>query len=266
MKEKLRLDTAICNMGLLESRERARAAIMSGEVYVDGVKACKAGQPVSPDAKIEVRTQKLKYVGRGGLKLEKALKVFNIIPEGLEAIDVGASTGGFTDCLLQNGAAHVHAVDVGYGDLAWSIRTNPKVTVMERTNIRYVTPEQIGRLFDLAVIDVSFISLKIVLPAVKNLLKDNGIIVCLIKPQFEAGREKVGKKGIIRDPSVHEEVLNRFLENISSMELYLKGLDFSPITGTGGNIEFLGYLSKKAPGIDADTAEIVASAHSEHDN
>lgn len=264
MKEKKRLDNALCELGHFESRERAKAAIMSGDVYVNNQKACKAGLFVNDDDVIEVRGTKLRYVGRGGLKLEKALKVFNISPEGMQAIDVGASTGGFTDCLLQNGAAHVHAVDVGYGDLAWSIRNDERVTVMERTNIRYVLPEDIGVQFDIAVIDVSFISLRIVLPAVKALMKPNGKIICLVKPQFEAGREMIGKNGIIKDPAVHLDVLEDFLYEIYKIGLYVKGMDYSPITGSKGNIEFLAYLSLEPGSVEIDPKKIVEAAHMGH--
>lgn len=264
MKEKKRLDNVLCELGHFESRERAKAAIMSGDVYVNNQKAYKAGFAVCDDDVIEVRAPKLKYVGRGGLKLEKALNVFNISPKGMEAIDVGASTGGFTDCLLQNGAAHVHAVDVGYGDLAWSIRNDERVTVMERTNIRYVSPEDIGVSFDIAVIDVSFISLRIVLPAVKALMKPNGKIICLVKPQFEAGREMIGKNGIIKDPKVHLFVLEKFSDEVHNMGLYIKGMDYSPITGSKGNIEFLAYLSLEPDSVDIDPQKIVEAAHEEH--
>ena len=211
MKNKKRLDVLLYERGLAESRSRAQAIIMSGEVFVDGQKADKPGQEFEDTAPIEVRGSVCPYVSRGGLKLEKALRDFGIRPEGYVCSDSGASTGGFTDCLLQQGAKKVFAIDVGYGQLAWKIREDPRVAVMERTNIRYVTPEDLGELLDLSVVDVSFISLRIVLPVIKNLLKDDGQVVCLIKPQFEAGKEKVGKKGVVRDTAVHEQVLRDFL-------------------------------------------------------
>ena len=211
MKNKERLDVLLVARGLAETRSKAQAIIMSGEVYVDGQKVDKAGADIPLEAEIEVRGSACPYVSRGGLKLEKALRDFGVKPEGYVCSDSGASTGGFTDCLLQQGAAKVFAIDVGYGQLAWKIRSDPRVVVMERTNIRYVTPEQLGEPLDLSVVDVSFISLKIVLPAIRKLLKPTGQVLCLIKPQFEAGKEKVGKKGVVRDPAVHEEVLADFV-------------------------------------------------------
>ena len=211
MKHKERLDVVLVERGLCDSRSKAQALIMSGEVYVNGQKSDKAGTPVEDEAVVELRGNPCPYVSRGGLKLEKALRDFGVDPTGFVCSDSGASTGGFTDCLLQKGAKKVFAIDVGYGQLAWSIRQDPRVVCMERTNIRYVTPEQLGEPLDLSVVDVSFISLRIVLPAIRALLKPTGQILCLIKPQFEAGREKVGKKGVVRDPAVHEEVLQNFL-------------------------------------------------------
>ena len=262
MKHKERLDVLLVEKGLCESRSRAQAVIMSGEVYVNGQKSDKPGTPTDAEAEIEVRGNACPYVSRGGLKLEKALRDFGVSPAGLTCLDSGASTGGFTDCLLQNGAKKVFAIDVGYGQLAWSIRTDPRVVCMERTNIRYVTPEQLGEPVQLAVIDVSFISLRIVLPAVKALLAENGQIVCLIKPQFEAGKENVGKKGVVRDPTVHKAVLDGFLDLAAQMGMTVRNLTFSPVKGPEGNIEFLGHLSVlPQDAITPDTAALVAAAH-----
>lgn len=262
MKDKKRLDVLLTERGLAESRAKAQAVIMSGEVFVDGQKADKAGQEYPQGAQIEVRGNPCPYVSRGGWKLEKALRDFNIDPTGCVCSDSGASTGGFSDCLLQQGAAKVFAIDVGYGQLAWKIREDPRVVVMERTNIRYVTPEDLGQPLDLSVIDVSFISLKIVLPAVKKLLKPTGQVVCLIKPQFEAGREKVGKKGVVRDPAVHEEVLRDFLVLAEELEFTVCDVTFSPVRGPEGNIEFLGHLSlAPAQSRQIDPAGIVKAAH-----
>ena len=240
--KKVRLDQLVFDQGLSESRERAKAIIMSGVVYVNGQRADKPGAQVAPDVNIEVRGNTLPYVSRGGFKLEKALKVFPIDPTGLTCIDCGASTGGFTDVLLKNGAAKVYAVDVGYGQLAWSLRNDARVISMERTNVRYITAEQIPEPLDLAVMDLSFISVKLILPAVCPLLKDDAEVVCLIKPQFEAGREKVGKKGVVRDPDVHLEVLENFLTHAKDSGFTVLDITFSPIRGPEGNIEYLGYL------------------------
>lgn len=262
MKHKERLDVLLVEKGLCESRSRAQAVIMSGEVYVNGQKSDKPGTPTDVEAEIEVRGNACPYVSRGGLKLEKALRDFGVDPTGLTCLDSGASTGGFTDCLLQNGAKRVFAIDVGYGQLAWRIRTDPRVVCMERTNIRYVTPEQLGAPVQLAVIDVSFISLRIVLPAVKALLSADGQIVCLIKPQFEAGKENVGKKGVVRDPAVHQAVLDNFLQLAKEMQMTVRNLTFSPVKGPEGNIEFLGHLSMLPEGaVIPDTAALVAAAH-----
>ena len=261
MKHKQRLDILLTERGLCDSRSRAQALIMSGEVFVNGQKCDKAGTLIEEDAALELRGGS-RYVSRGGLKLEKALRDFGIDPTGFVCSDSGASTGGFTDCLLQNGAAKVFAIDVGYGQLAWSIRMDPRVVCMERTNIRYVTPEQLGEPLDLSVIDVSFISLRIVLPAVRALLKPTGQVICLIKPQFEAGKEKVGTKGVVRDPRVHEEVLNGFLSLAAELGLTVRNLTYSPVKGPEGNIEFLGHLSlADVPGIRPDTALVVELAH-----
>lgn len=266
MKEKERLDVLIHNLGLAVSREKASSLIMSGIVYVNGVKVDKPGTKLPPDSKIEIRGDALPYVSRGGLKLEKALKEFGLTLEGKVALDIGASTGGFTDCMLQNGAVKVFAVDVGYGQLAWSLRTDSRVVCMERTNIRYVTPEAIGEYADFASIDVSFISLTKVLPAVKLLLKENGELVCLIKPQFEAGREKVGKKGVVRDKQVHIEVIDRIIEFCrNEMNFSIQGLSYSPIKGPEGNIEYLLYLARSKAAADGgnmpDISSIVSEAH-----
>ena len=217
MKHKERLDVLLVSLGLAESRAKAQATIMAGEVYVNGQKADKSGMEVDITSNVEVRGSACPYVSRGGLKLEKALRNFGVDPTGYVCSDSGASTGGFTDCLLQQGASKVFAIDVGYGQLAWKIRNDPRVVVMERTNIRYVTPEDLGEKLDLSVIDVSFISLSLVLPVVKTLLKPTGQVLCLIKPQFEAGRDKVGKKGVVRDAAVHEEVLQNFISLAKSL-------------------------------------------------
>ena len=258
-----RLDVALVEQGYAESRQKAQACIMSGIVYVDGRKIDKSGFAVNDEAKIEVRGKTLKYVSRGGLKLEKAMQTFPIDLTGAVAMDCGASTGGFSDCMLQNGASEVYAVDVGYGQLDWKIRSDPRVVVMEKTNIRYVTPEQLGEPLDLSVVDVSFISLKIVLPAIQKLLKPTGQVLCLIKPQFEAGREKVGKKGVVREKSTHKEVLDDFVELADKLGFRILGLTFSPVKGPEGNIEFLGHLSLNpdAQGIHPDTGDVVEQAH-----
>ncbi len=260
---KTRLDVRLCENGLFDSRERAKAAVMSGVVYVDGNRELKPGAPVTESSAIEVRGSTLKYVSRGGLKLEKALDVFGVSPEGKICIDCGASTGGFTDCLLKRGALRVYAVDVGYGQLAWSIRTDPRVVTMERTNIRYLTSEKIPEKLQLAVIDVSFISLSLVLPAVKTLLSGDADVICLIKPQFEAGREKVGKNGVVRDAETHMDVLRSFMENAEKLGFYVKNMNFSPIKGPEGNIEFLGLLSLNGESVLMDIEKFVSDAHSQ---
>ena len=263
MKIKKRLDVLLTEQGYADTRSKAQAIIMSGQVYVDGQKADKPGVSYEETVQLEVRGAACPYVSRGGLKLEKALRDFGVEPKGYICSDSGASTGGFTDCLLQQGASKVFAIDVGYGQLDWKIRSDPRVVVMERTNIRYVTPEDLGEPLDLSVIDVSFISLKIVLPAIKNLLKpDVGQVLCLIKPQFEAGKEKVGKKGVVREPEIHKEVLDMFVELAASLDFTILGLTFSPVKGPEGNIEFLGHLTlADAEGITPDTADVVAQAH-----
>ena len=262
MKIKKRLDVLLTEKGLVESRSKAQAVIMAGQVYVDGQKADKPGISYEETVDIEVRGESCPYVSRGGLKLEKALRDFGVDPTGFVCSDSGASTGGFTDCLLQQGANKVFAIDVGYGQLDWKIRSDPRVVVMERTNIRYVTPEDLGEPLDLSVIDVSFISLKIVLPAIKALLKPTGQVLCLIKPQFEAGREKVGKKGVVREPETHKQVLDDFVELANTLHFTILGLTFSPVKGPEGNIEFLGHLTlADREGIQPDTAQVVADAH-----
>lgn len=262
MKNKKRLDVLLVEQGYADSRTKAQAIIMSGLVYVDGQKADKPGMSFDEALPLEVRGAACPYVSRGGLKLEKALHDFGVDPVGYVCSDSGASTGGFTDCLLQQGASKVFAIDVGYGQLDWKIRSDPRVVVMERTNVRYVTPEQLGEPLDLSVVDVSFISLKIVLPAIKTFLKPTGQVLCLIKPQFEAGREKVGKKGVVREPETHKEVLDSFVTLANDLGFRILGLTFSPVKGPEGNIEFLGHLTlADKPGIQPDTAQVVRQAH-----
>lgn len=244
MKE--RLDVLLVNKQLAPSREKAKAMIMEGIVFVNGVREDKAGASFPQTADIEVRGTTLKYVSRGGLKLEKAMEHFHISLEGKICMDIGASTGGFTDCMLQNGAKKVYAVDVGYGQFAWKLRQDSRVVCMEKTNIRYVTPEDIGEQLDFASVDVSFISLTKVLGPAKELLNDQGEMVCLIKPQFEAGREKVGKKGVVRDAAVHREVIERVIDFSEELGFRVKNLGFSPIKGPEGNIEYLVYLQKRS--------------------
>lgn len=260
--KKERLDVLLQNKGLAESRTKAQAIIMEGLVFVAGQRVDKPGTPIDPTAEIEVRGKLCPYVSRGGLKLEKALDYFGVVPKDYVCSDSGASTGGFTDCLLQHGAKKVFAIDVGYGQLAWKIREDPRVVCMERTNIRYVTPEDLGEALDLSVIDVSFISLHIVLPAVQKLLKPEGQVLCLIKPQFEAGREKVGKKGVVRDPAVHVEVLEDFLALARGLGFTVRALTYSPVKGPEGNIEFLAHLSQAAgPDCGCQPEELVRQAH-----
>lgn len=260
--KKIRLDQLVFDLGLTESRERAKTTIMSGLVFVDGQRADKPGMQVSPDAKVELHGNALPYVSRGGFKLEKALKVFPIDVSGKTCIDCGASTGGFTDVLLKNGAKKVYSVDVGYGQLAWSLRQDERVINMERTNIRYITDEQIPEPLDIAVMDVSFISIKLVLPAVCALLKDGADFVCLIKPQFEAGREEVGKKGVVRDEKVHLSVIESILDFIPELGMTVMGLDYSPIKGPEGNIEYLCYLKKGSfESAAIDPAAVVEASH-----
>jgi len=237
VKIKKRLDVLLVERGFAETRTKAQAIIMSGLVYVTGQKADKPGISYEETVEIEVRGATCPYVSRGGLKLEKALRDFGVDPTGYVCSDSGASTGGFTDCLLQQGASKVFAIDVGYGQLDWKIRSDPRVVVMERTNVRYVTPEQLGEPLDLSVVDVSFISLRIVLPVIKTFLKENaGQVLCLIKPQFEAGKEKVGKKGVVRDPAIHKEVLDDFVALTKEIDFKILGLTFSPVKGPEGKL------------------------------
>ena len=263
MKQKERLDVYLTEHAYAETRSKAQALIMAGLVYVDGQKVDKPGFSVTEEQSVELRGAACPYVSRGGLKLEKALRDFGVDPTGFVCSDSGASTGGFTDCLLQQGARKVFAIDVGYGQLAWKIRSDPRVVCMERTNIRNVSPEDLGEPLDLSVIDVSFISLKLVLPVIWQLLKPEGQVLCLIKPQFEAGKDKVGKKGVVREPEVHREVLEHFLETAKEIGFAVRNLTFSPVKGPEGNIEFLGHLSKAPvdPPFEPDPAAIVAAAH-----
>lgn len=265
---KQRLDVTLVERGLIASREKAKVVIMEGLVYVNGQKSDKAGAQVKDDDKIEVRGETLRYVSRGGKKLEKAMQVFPIALNDCICIDIGASTGGFTDCMLQNGAVKVYSVDVGYGQFAWKLRQDPRVVCMEKTNIRYVTPADIDDVLDFASVDVSFISLTKVLIPARELLRDGGEMVCLIKPQFEAGREKVGKKGVVRDKAVHEEVIERIIEFASQNGFFVKNLEYSPIKGPEGNIEYLVYIRKdETGGVDAavDIKAVVDAAHGELD-
>lgn len=254
-----RLDVELVNRGLVESREKGRALIMEGAVYVNGQKAYKAGDKVKDGMNIEIRGAKLRYVSRGGLKLEKALDVFPITLDGCVCMDIGASTGGFTDCMLQNGAKKVYAVDVGYGQLAWKLRSDERVVNIERTNIRYIDFDLVELPLDFVSTDVSFISLSHVLPVAYKLLKDGGEMVALIKPQFEAGREQVGKKGVVRDIAVHSEVIKKITSLAFDTGFSVRGLDFSPIKGPEGNIEFLMYLSKDADRVNAADDDAVKS-------
>ena len=262
MKIKKRLDMLLVEQGYADNRTKAQAIIMSGLVYVQGQKADKPGTSYEESVSIEVRNGACPYVSRGGLKLEKALCDFGVDPTGYVCSDSGASTGGFTDCLLQQGAKKVFAIDVGYGQLDWKIRSDPRVVVMERTNVRYVTPEMLGEQLDLSVVDVSFISLKIVLPVIKTFLKPTGQVLCLIKPQFEAGKDKVGKKGVVREPETHKEVLDHFVTLAKELDFKILGLTFSPVKGPEGNIEFLGHLTlDDRPCIEPDTGFVVEQAH-----
>ena len=240
---KKRLDVLLVEQGLVESRQKAQALIMAGQVYVKGQKVDKAGTPTDPGSPIELRGGGLKYVSRGGLKLEKAMETWPIRIEGAVCADIGASTGGFTDCMLQNGASKVYAVDVGYGQFAWKLRSDSRVVCLERTNARYLTHEEVPDELDFASVDVSFISLNLILPALGGLMKPSAQAVCLIKPQFEAGREKVGKKGVVRDKAVHLEVLEHFFDHARAAGFGVLGLTWSPIRGPEGNIEYLGWLS-----------------------
>lgn len=262
---KQRLDILMVDRGLALSREKAKAIIMSGIVYVDGQKEDKAGSTFEDTALIEVRGNTLKYVSRGGLKLEKAMEEFGLSLDNKICMDVGASTGGFTDCMLQNGAVKVYSIDVGHGQLAWKLRNDERVVCMERTNMRYVTQEDIADLIDFSSIDVSFISLTKILLPVKNLLVPEGEVVCLIKPQFEAGREKVGKKGVVRDRKVHKEVIELVLNYAESIGFVPLNLDFSPVKGPEGNIEYLLHIRNGGEGVEKDWAgqieQVVEASH-----
>ena len=264
MSSKKRLDVAMVERGLAESRQKAQAVIMAGQVFVDGQRVDKAGAPVTEARAIEVRGRALPYVSRGGLKLEKAMQLWPIALNGAVCADIGASTGGFTDCMLQNGAQKVYAVDVGYNQLDYRLRTHPQVVCMERTNARYLTQEQIPDLLDFFSVDVSFLSLNLILPALRPLMKETGEGVCLVKPQFEAGKEKVGKKGVVRDPEVHLEVLEHFLEHAAHAGFFVKDITFSPIRGPEGNIEYLGYLSvRQGEEYSGDLSALVVASHGE---
>lgn len=259
---KKRLDVVMTERALAESRQKAQAIIMAGQVYVNGQKVDKAGAPVGEDAQIEVRGKTLAYVSRGGLKLEKAVKRWPIALKDTVCADIGSSTGGFTDCMLQQGAQKVYAVDSGYNQLDWRLRNDARVVCMERTNARYLTREQIPDELDFFSVDVSFISLRIILPPMRALIKEGGEAVCLIKPQFEAGKEKVGKKGVVRDPAVHLEVLEHFLQHAKDAGFTVKDITFSPIKGPEGNIEYLGYLSAEdGPEYQGDLHELVRQSH-----
>lgn len=264
MAEKTRLDVALFEQGFCESREKAKALIMAGQVYISGKKVTKAGETVKEEDSIEVRGEKMPYVSRGGYKLEKAVREFGLSLENKVCMDIGASTGGFTDCMLQNGASKVYSIDVGYGQLAWKLRTDERVVNLERTNFRYVTHELIPEEIDFASVDVSFISLRLIVPVMKTLLKENARAVCLIKPQFEAGREKVGKKGVVREISTHVEVVEGIKSFMLEQGFSVLSLDYSPIKGPQGNIEYLIYVENNGLSRDDVTlsvSEIVERSH-----
>lgn len=265
--KKERLDALLTARGLFESRAKAQAAIMAGQILVNEQKIDKPGTQVTEDAKIRILGDKLPFVSRGGLKLAKALKIFPISVEGKVVADIGASTGGFTDCALQNGAAKVYAIDVGYGQLAWKLRNDERVVNMERTNVRYLEKERLAEMVDAATIDVAFISLDKVLPAVHKILKANGFVIALIKPQFEAGKENVGKKGVVRDPKVHEAVINNVISFAKNEGFGIAGLEFSPIKGPEGNIEYLLYLTLgNDDAVDAEyVSALVSKSHGDLD-
>ena len=266
MKE--RLDVLLVERGLAPSREKAKAVIMSGDVFVNGQREDKAGATFDPEkVNIEVKADKLKYVSRGGLKLEKAIDVFNIDLNGMTCMDIGASTGGFTDCMLQNGAKKVFSIDVGHGQLAWSLRNDERVVCMEKTNFRYTKPEDIGETVDFASVDVSFISLTKILEPAVNIIRDGARMVCLIKPQFEAGREEVGKKGVVRDKKVHESVIKKIVDYVPTIGFNILGLDYSPVKGPEGNIEYLLFIDKNAVCCETEInlAQTVENAHGELD-
>ena len=260
---KIRLDVLLVNRGLFETRSRAQAEIMAGNVLVDEVKIDKPGTPTKEDVTIRILGSKIPYVSRGGLKLAKALEVFPISVENKVVADIGASTGGFTDCALQNGAKKVFAVDVGYGQLAWKLRQDARVVNLERTNVRFLKVEDLGELVDVVTIDVAFISLGLVLPAVYKIVKDNGFIIALIKPQFEAGKENVGKNGVVKDAAVHRQVIQKVIQEARETGFSVQGLDYSPIKGPEGNIEYLLYLDKNGQDnfADGEIEKIVEKSH-----
>lgn len=268
MTEKTRLDAALVERGLCTGRDRAKGIIMAGQVYVNNQKADKPGMTISPEDQIEVRGDQLAYVSRGGLKLEKAMKEFGLRLDGCICADIGASTGGFTDCMLQNGAVKVYAVDVGYGQLAWSLRTDERVVNMERTNIRNVTLDMLAEPIEFFSVDVSFISLHHIFPVAQAITTPDAMGVCLVKPQFEAGREKVGKNGVVRDPATHREVLHNAMGYAAANGFVVRGLDFSPVKGPEGNIEYLMFVQKnEQPGVldDSVAEQVVAASHSSLD-
>ena len=265
MAEKLRVDLALVRQGLAPSRERAQALIMAGQVYIKEVKVLKPSEKVADDVELTVRGHVHPFVGRGALKLDKALRVFGVDVTGNVAMDIGAATGGFTDVLLQNGASHVYAIDVGYGQLDWKIRSDARVTVMERTNARYLTHNEIPCVPDITVMDVSFISVRLILPVAAELMDGKGRFCILIKPQFEAGRENVGKKGVVRDPKIHQTVIEEFLRTARDEGFVVAGLTYSPIRGPEGNIEYLGWLCGSGDTTDVDPAALVELSHRELD-
>lgn len=259
---KIRLDVYLTENGLAPTRSAAQAMIMAGDVYIDNQKILKAGESVKGTENIEVRSKGAKYVSRGGLKLEKAMQVFPVSLTNTVCMDIGASTGGFTDCMLQNGAQKVYSIDVGYGQLAWKLRSDPRVINMERTNIRYLEAESLDEALDFFSVDVSFISLKLVLPVAYSVLKEGGSGVCLIKPQFEAGREKVGKKGVVREKTTHIEVIEKVLDFTKKTGFSVQGLDYSPVRGPEGNIEYLMYIKKSnEESLDFDISALVELSH-----
>lgn len=264
MSEKQRLDAELVARGIIQSREQAKAAIMAGQVYVNNQKADKAGEQVTAEDKIEFRGENLKYVSRGGLKLEKAMELYGFKLDNKICMDVGASTGGFTDCMLQKGATKVYSIDVGYGQLAWKLRQDERVVNLERTNVRYITNEQVPDTVDFVSIDVSFISLGLVIPVLVPFLSDEAMMVCLVKPQFEAGKDKVGKHGVVRDPATHIEVLERAVGFAKNAGFGIVGLEFSPIKGPQGNIEYLMVLTRKEPELSVSSEEIKALVESSH--
>ena len=268
MSDKIRLDTAVFEAGFAESREKAKAYIMAGQVYVNNQKADKAGEQVTAEDKIEFRGENLKYVSRGGLKLEKAMELYGFKLDNKICMDVGASTGGFTDCMLQKGATKVYSIDVGYGQLAWKLRQDERVVNLERTNVRYITNEQGPDTVDFVSIDGSFISLGLVIPVLVPFLSEEAMMVCLVKPQFEAGKDKVGKHGVVRDPATHMEVLERAVGFAKNAGFGIVGLEFSPIKGPQGNIEYLMVLTRKEPELEVtseDIKKLVESSHNELD-